>query len=322
MFIELYGLFHLLTKCLHIALIFINVESIRIRSRCSTIIKHKSVKSLLFSSQILSSSSVSIPSLQQQSRIPSSSRVSNRISNPQSGLYDFNQWSKAFKSQLNEFDYIIDAHDIEGKIPTALRGTLFRNMPARFERGDKSYGHYLDGDGYLIKMTIDYNDCHNDSDDDVDNGGMKPSHRIRFQSKFIQTNEYKEEQLKEQVRYRSTFRTQRDLFPILNNSICLNNMFDLKLKNLANTNCIYWGGRLLTLFEASVPYRIDPYTLDTIGEDDMEVPSLRPGVTVLVPSLRDFNAALHDRLFGSAMTAHPKVDKLRDTLIGTPHVIL
>ena len=279
----------------------------------------------MFSSQILSSSSVSIPSLQQQSRIPSSSRVSNRISNPQSGVYDFNQWSKAFKSQLNEFDYIIDAHDIEGKIPTALRGTLFRNMPARFERGDKSYGHYLDGDGYLIKMTIDYNDCHNDSDDYVDNGGMKhtrTSHRIRFQSKFIQTNEYKEEQLKEQVRYRSTFRTQRDLFPILNNSICLNNMFDLKLKNLANTNCIYWGGRLLTLFEASVPYRIDPYTLDTIGEDDMEVPSLRPGVTVLVPSLRDFNAALHDRLFGSAMTAHPKVDKLRDTLIGTPHVIL
>lgn len=323
MLIELYGLFHLLTKYLHIALLFINIESIRIRSRRTTIIKHKSIKSSLFSSQILSSS-VSIPSLRQQSRIPSS-RVSNRISNPQSGLYDFNQWSKAFKSQLNEFDYIIDAHDIEGKIPTALRGTLFRNMPARFERGDKSYGHYLDGDGYLIKMTIDNNDCHDDSDDDVDNGGMKhtrASNRIRFQSKFIQTNEYKEEQLKEQVRYRSTFRTQRDLFPILNNSICLNNMFDLKLKNLANTNCIYWGGRLLTLFEASVPYRIDPYTLDTIGEDDMEVPSLRPGVTVLVPSLRDFNAALHDRLFGSAMTAHPKVDKLRDTLIGTPHAIL
>ena len=326
MMIELHLWFHLLTIYLHIAFLFINTESMmRIRSRCSTIIKHDSIKSSLFSSQMSSSSSsLSSPTQQQQSTTPSS-RVSNRISNPQSGVYDFNQWSKAFKSQLNEYDYIIEAHDIEGEIPATLKGTLFRNMPARFERGDKPYGHYLDGDGYLIKLTIDnnYSDDCNDvdvDDDDDDDGGMKhtrTSHLIRFQSKFIQTDEYKEEQLKQQVKYRSTFRTQRELFPILNNNICLNNMFDLKLKNLANTNCIYWGGRLLTLFEASVPYRIDPYTLDTIGEDDMEVPSLRPGITVLVPSLRDFNAALHDRLFGSAMTAHPKVDKLRDSLIGT-----
>ena len=72
--------------------------------------------------------------------------------NPSSGAYDFNKWKKAFVSQPNEFNYTIK--DIKGKLPKDLEGTLFRAMPALFERGDKRYGHYLDGDGYIIKVTI------------------------------------------------------------------------------------------------------------------------------------------------------------------------
>ena len=72
--------------------------------------------------------------------------------NPSSGAYDFPMWSKAFKSQLNEFDYEIT--QIDGKIPDNLSGTLFRNMPARFERADIAYGHYLDGN-HIINTIID-----------------------------------------------------------------------------------------------------------------------------------------------------------------------
>ena len=200
--------YSLITICL--------IDSFRIRFHTSII---KQVNKLF--------STLTEPSSQDLSQILSSpphqvkafTRVSHRSTNPSSGEYDFNQWSKAFRSQLNEFDYIIEPHDIEGKIPISLRGTLFRSMPARFERGGKRYGHYLDGDGYLTKLTIEYSKgddyIYDDGNDDNadDNMHSTASHRIRFQSKFIQTKEYMEEQSKQQIIYRSTFRTQRNLSP-------------------------------------------------------------------------------------------------------------
>ena len=63
--------------------------------------------------------------------------LKNRNINPDSGDYSYDYWSKAFDSQLNEFDYEIV--DIDGEIPPSLSGTVFRSMPARFERGKKFY---------------------------------------------------------------------------------------------------------------------------------------------------------------------------------------
>jgi len=169
-------------------------------------------------------------------------------------------------------------------------------MPGLFERGDKQYGHYLDGDGYIIKLTIG------------DNGS------VSFKSKYVKTKEYQEEQAAGKVLYRSTFRTQRDS-NIIANTICLNNAFDLKLKNGANTNVIYWNDSLRVLFEAGVPHELDPLTLDTIGEDDLNLgKQLKSGMSVLVPQLKDIFPDLHDALFGASMTAHPKI--VKDRLIG------
>jgi all-trans-8'-apo-beta-carotenal 15,15'-oxygenase len=63
--------------------------------------------------------------------------------------------------------------------------------------------------------------------------------KIKFKTKFIQTQEYQDESQSNSILYRSTFNTQRPS-NILFNTICLNNAFDLKIKNLANTNVIYW----------------------------------------------------------------------------------
>ena len=41
----------------------------------------------------------------------------------------------AFVSQLEEFDYYIEDIHIDGEIPMDISGSLFRNRPARFERG-------------------------------------------------------------------------------------------------------------------------------------------------------------------------------------------
>ena len=141
------------------------------------------------------------------------------------GSYDYNQWSKAFISQPIEMNY--EVTEIEGRIPLGFEGILFRNMPALFERGNVSYGHYLDGDGCVTKLTIKGN-------------------KVYFMSKYVKTEEYINENKQQKILYRNTFRTQRPILldPIFK-KICLNNAFDLKLKNPANTNVVYWGGKLV-----------------------------------------------------------------------------
>ena len=45
----------------------------------------------------------------------------------------------------------------------------------------------------------------------------------------------------------------------------MGNLLNLELKNVANTNAQYWGGRLLSLWEAGMPHEMDPDSLDTLG---------------------------------------------------------
>jgi carotenoid cleavage dioxygenase-like enzyme len=49
-----------------------------------------------------------------------------------------------------------------------------------------------------------------------------------------------------------------------------------QVRSTANTNTVYWHGKLLALKEDSPPYAMDPETLETIGLCDFEgqLPSL------------------------------------------------
>jgi len=221
--------------------------------------------------------------------------LKERPPNPVSGAYDYSYWSKAFKSQRNEFDYTVS--EVDGSIPASLQGSLFRAMPALFERGGRPYGHYLDGDGYITRLTFP-------------GSGKSP----RFQSAFVKTPEFLMEQAQDKVLTRSTFRTQREA-NVIGDKLCLNNALDLKLKNPANTNVISWGGKLLALFEAGVPTELDPSSLETKGNFDMNI-GARSGLAVRIPELYQFSSALHDVFFGGTfVTAHPKVDVFRQRLI-------
>jgi all-trans-8'-apo-beta-carotenal 15,15'-oxygenase len=224
--------------------------------------------------------------------------------NPESGAYNFDMWAKAFESQIEEFDYTLSLDDIEGEIPADFTsGTLFRMMPSRFERGNVSYGHYLDGDGYAVKLSID---CSNT---------LNPP-QIQFQSKFVKTAEFVAEERAGKILSRSTFRTQKEAsgwsMKLSGGTLDTNNAFDLKLKNLANTNVVYWGGKLMALFEAGIPIELHPQTLDTIGPCDLGIGSvLNEGLPVLVPKLKRQLPFIHDRIFGQYCTAHPKIDPVR-----------
>ena len=193
-------------------------------------------------------------------------------------------WAGAFRSQLQEFDYEIT--DIEGTLPDALKGsTLFRNGPSRFERGQQRVAHYLDGDGYLSKISF------------------SPQGNVYFTSKFIKTAEHQQEETQNAFSFRTTFGNAKAGGPLAA-------LLDLYLKNPANTHVVSWGNKLLALYEAGAPYRIDPHSLETLGLEDLKGDlDLRP-----LPSSK--LAALKRRSTGQqAMTAHPHIDPVRDRLV-------
>ncbi|KAF3885285.1 MULTISPECIES: carotenoid oxygenase family protein [Nostocales] len=167
-------------------------------------------------------------------------------------------WQAGYQSLKQEFDYWID--DIEGEIPPELHGTLFRNGPGLLDINGQRIHHPFDGDGMISRVTF------------FDG-------RAHFSNRHVRTAAYLEEQKAGKILYRGVFGTQKP-------GGVLANAFDFRLKNIANTNVIYWGGKLLALWEAADPHRLDPYTLETLGKEH-------------------FNGVLSE---GEAFSAHPRFD--------------
>jgi len=70
-----------------------------------------------------------------------------------------------------------------------------------------------------------------------------------FRNRFVRTKGYQREKRARKILYRGAFGTQKSGGPLFN-------MFDVNIKNVANTNIIYWDGKLLALWEAGLPHRL------------------------------------------------------------------
>jgi all-trans-8'-apo-beta-carotenal 15,15'-oxygenase len=162
--------------------------------------------------------------------------------------YTQKDWQKGYQSQPYEYEYWID--EIEGTIPVELNGTLFRNGPGLLDINGQIIAHPFDGDGLICAIKFEKGKAH-------------------FQNKFVKTEGYLNEKKAGKILYRGVFGTQKS-------GGFLGNIFDLKLKNIANTNVIYWGGKLLALWEAAEPHSLNPDTLETIGLDYLDG-ILQPG---------------------------------------------
>jgi len=172
--------------------------------------------------------------------------------------YNREEWQRGYRSLKHEFEYSID--EITGTIPPDLQGTLFRNGPGLMDVNGQPIHHPFDGDGMVCAITFQDGKAH-------------------FRNRYVQTEGYLAEQAAGQILYRGVFGTDKP-------GGWLANAFDFKLKNIANTNVIYWGDRLLALWEAAEPHRLNPATLDTIGLDQLD--------GLLAP--------------GSPFSAHPRID--------------
>lgn len=128
------------------------------------------------------------------------------------------------------------AATLRGRWPAALRGTLYRNGPALFERDGFRYEHWFDGDGMVQAWAIG-------------DGGV--THRGRI----VETPKFTRERTAGRFLMPTAGTAVPGQKPVRNNDDA----------NPANTSVMALGGRVFALCEAGSAFEIDPGTLDTLG---------------------------------------------------------
>lgn len=154
-------------------------------------------------------------------------------------------------------------------------GTYYRNGGCRFEADDGTkVMHPFDADGLVCATTFD-----------------PKNQRILFRNKFVETEGYLQDKATGRM-------TKRGIFGTMRSGGVFANIFRTDFKNVANTNIIYVGDKLYTLWEGGIPYVLDPLTLQN---------TLGPGAA----GTTDLDGLLEDR----TMSAHPRYDSVRDVWV-------
>jgi all-trans-8'-apo-beta-carotenal 15,15'-oxygenase len=162
---------------------------------------------------------------------------------------------RAFPPEPREDSYDVTA--VQGAVPPFARGTYYLNGPARFARGGIRYRHWLDGDGMVCALRL----------------GPEGS---RLTTRFVRTTKL----VTEEQCGRPVFRAFGTAFPgdRLRRGIAT--------ESPANVSVYPYRGTLLAFGEQSLPWELDPVTLQTLGPFD-------------------FGGQLNEV---SPFAAHPKID--------------
>jgi len=140
------------------------------------------------------------------------------------------------------FDAVEDSyqiHEYSGRIPKWLRGSWFINGPARFERAGRRYNHWLDGDGMVCALQFE-------------------GEQLRFTNRFVRSPKWIAEEAAGRFLYRG-FGTAFSGDKLRRN---------VMLESPVNVSVFLYGAHLLAFGEQSLPYELDPVTLETLGEFD------------------------------------------------------
>lgn len=126
---------------------------------------------------------------------------------------------------------------IEGNLPAALHGSLYLNGPARFRCGELAYRHWLDGDGLVTALHFHQ-------------GHVEAVHR------FVRSTKHREET-----------EAGRALFRTFGTAFAGDRLGrGMGLEGPINVSAHAWAGTLLAFGEQSLPWELDPETLETRGE--------------------------------------------------------
>lgn len=151
-------------------------------------------------------------------------------------------WHGAFASPAVEFGPS-ELRLISGQIPEGLSGTFYQNGTGRLERGGEPVGHWFDGDGAILSVSL---------------GGAKATGTYRY----VQTAGYLQEQAADTFLYGNYGR--RFPGPLWAHVSGL--MTGKSIKNAANTSVLALDDKLLALWEAGNPHSLDLETLETLGQ--------------------------------------------------------
>ncbi|MUL67869.1 hypothetical protein BOO86_25585 [Mycobacterium sp. CBMA 234] len=125
---------------------------------------------------------------------------------------------------------------ITGSMPQELRGTLYRNGPADWESGGFNGAHPFDGDGLMVKFTI--------------NDGA-----VRFRSRYVDTPKRRKELRGQGARIRGVYTNARSFRDNIGRPPA----------DAANTHAVVHADRLLALSDAGRPWQVDLDDLSTLG---------------------------------------------------------
>jgi len=150
-------------------------------------------------------------------------------------------WAKAIAKPAKEFP-LTQLSTISGKIPEGLQGSLYRNGPARMERGGLRVGHWFDGDGAILAVHF-------------------AEGKARATYRYVQTEGYLAEEKADKLIFGNYGMTAP--VPWLER-------FNKSSKNAANTSVLALPDQLLALWEGGLPHSLDLETLETHGLENLE----------------------------------------------------
>ncbi len=151
-------------------------------------------------------------------------------------------WHKTFEKPATEFGPT-NLELLSGQIPTGLKGAFYQNGTGRLERGEKTAGHWFDGDGAILRVGF-------------------ADGRAAGTYRYVQTEGYKAESAAGEYLYSNY--GMRYPGPLWQHIRGL--LKGGSVKNSANTSVLALADRLLALWEAGNPHSLDLETLETIGE--------------------------------------------------------
>lgn len=151
-------------------------------------------------------------------------------------------WRTLIGTSVSESDPI--KLKVEGKIPSALKGSLYRNGPGLFERDGYRKTNALDGDGLVQQLAIE-------------------DGQATHQSRFVRTEKFLSEEAAGKFQYETW--TTRAPGTFLNN-------LGADFKTQAGVTVYQVNGRLVALDEVSPIYELEPSGLGTLGPTPSGMP--------------------------------------------------
>ena len=139
-----------------------------------------------------------------------------------------------------------EAPRVEGEIPRELRGSLYRNGPGLFERGDLRKPHLLDGDGLVQRLSF------------ADGG-------VHYRNAFVRTPKFVAEEKAGTYRF-ATWSMRRP-------GGMLANLGGGSIHSQAGVTVYPFHDILYAFDEVSPAYGLDPQTLETVGEQALGDPA-------------------------------------------------